>query len=177
MQSEAAAHRRAKPCCLFINPPSYGLSFRASSRNWDIGCIVHLLVDQLICIFFQHYMPLGRRNFEPGPHYGRRLTSRGVPSQYKLVRARRSGTQHSESKRQLELLAPRPGQRESMWTKQITNSARRSSTTPTRRSLKTVPHDTTAFFEACAASHNCSTTLTQVREHATAECSGARAIP
>lgn len=61
------------------------------------------------CIFFQHYMPLGRRNFEPGPHYGRRLTSRGVPSQYKLVRARRSGTQHSESKRQLELLAPRPG--------------------------------------------------------------------
>lgn len=29
-------------------------------------------------------------------------------SQYKLVRARRSGTQHSESKRRLELLAPRP---------------------------------------------------------------------
>jgi hypothetical protein len=61
------------------------------------------------CIFFLDYMPLGRRNFEPGPHYGRRLTSRGVPSQYKLVRARRPGTQHSESKRQLELLAPRPG--------------------------------------------------------------------
>jgi hypothetical protein len=48
-----------------------------------------------------------------------------------------------------------------MWTKQITNSARRSSTTPTRRSLKTVPDDTTASFEACAASHNCSTTLTR----------------